>query len=260
MAARRPGDLPAAPARPATPAVSADTGELILVADDELLVRRVLAAFFQQHGYEVIEAADGVAALKLVLSRQPALVILDVEMPELGGLAVLSRVREAGCTTPVLILSHRGATPQRVEGLTLGADDYLPKPFDYDELLARARALLRRQPAAASAPRQFLLGDAQVDLDRMVVATGAGEIRLSATECAILDLLVRRQGRPVARELMMDAIWGYTPSHNTRTLDTHIWRLRRKLGDDGREPQWIVNIPGVGYQLAPPAPVPADRG
>lgn len=222
--------------------------ERILVAEDDEALRAVLVEFFTHHGYRVLEAADGQHALKSALKEKPSLVVLDINLPQLGGLSVLTRLRNASASLPILVLSGGSAVDQRIQGLTLGADDYLGKPFDFGELLARVRALMRRRNPV-DAPRRLQLGDTTVDLTNMTAARGDTTVRLSRTESSLLSVLAQNHGRPVTREHLLDAVWGYTYLPNTRTLDTHIWRLRKKLGDTGDEPRWILNVSGVGYKL-----------
>lgn len=239
----------ASDAPPAENATEAAPRERILVADDEPQIRRMLDAFLTRHGYRVLQAADGVEALEHVLNEKPSLVVLDISMPHLDGLSVLKRLRASGVTTPVLIVSSHTEVSERVQGLKLGADDYLGKPFDNAELLARVQALLRRCANPAAPKHRFRLGAVIVDLVRMTVDNGAEEQRLSRTECAILDLLARNEGKPVSREHLLDVVWGYTYLPASRSLDTHVWRLRKKLDDAGDEPRWIKNVPGIGYRL-----------
>lgn len=224
--------------------------ERILVADDELETRRIIVELLTQKGYRVLEAADGRAALKLAQEEKPALALLDIEMPGMGGLEVIARLRELGIGIPVLVLSGRREVEDRVKGLAVGADDYLGKPYAYTELLARVQALLRRHVSAAAAAAGLKIGGLTIDLKLMEARGAAGPIKLSRTECAILELLARHRGEPVTRERMLDVVWGYTYLPETRTLDTHIWRLRKKLGDDGKEPRWIKSVTSAGYLLA----------
>lgn len=209
----------------------------------------MLASFLERQGYRVLEAADGQEALDRIQHEKPALVILDIEMPQVGGLTVLTRMRESGNRTPVLIASSRSHVDDRIEGLSLGADDYLTKPFDLEELLARIRAVLRRHTVTTAPPPRLVLGDVEIDLGKRVAICQGRSTRLSRTECSIMDLLARNAGKPVTREQMLDVVWGYTYLPASRALDTHVWRLRKKIGDTGEQPRWIKNVPGVGYQL-----------
>lgn len=226
------------------------TKERILVAEDDGMSRDVIVQLLITVGYRVLEAADGKEALEIILREKPALALLDVEMPEMGGLEVLSRLRKRGEDLPVLVLSGRTALDDRVQGLSIGADDYLTKPFESAELLARVGALLRRHGRKPSGEAVLQIGPAKVDLGRKVATIEGAEVRLTPTECSILEVLVAERGRPVSREQMLDRVWGYTYIPATRTLDTHIWRLRKKLRDDETPPRWIKNLSGLGYQLA----------
>ena len=203
----------------------------------------------QQEGYRVIEARDGRQALELATTEQPALALLDIEMPEMGGLTVIERLRDRGIDLPVLVLSGRAEVDDRVRGLMIGADDYLTKPYERRELIARVQALLRRHTRTTSDFTALRLGDLVIDLERMEAAKPGVTIKLSKIECSILALLARDEGKPVSRERMFDVVWGYTFMPETRTVDTHIWRLRKKLGDGGKQPRYIKNVPGAGYVL-----------
>jgi two-component system, OmpR family, response regulator MprA len=227
--------------------------ERILLADDDDAIRRATSALLQKAGYRVLEAVNGREALERAQADRPALLIVDIEMPEMGGLATIERLRKTGDPLPVLVISGRGSLEQRVQGLDVGADDYLAKPYEHTELLARVRALLRRHERRTSTPTQIQIGGMVVDLTTKRATHGGKVIRLSAIECAILKLLARNAGRPVSREEMLDVVWGNTYLPSTRTVDTHIWRLRKKLGDGGKEPRWLKNVPGAGYLLALPA-------
>jgi len=223
--------------------------ERILVAEDDEFSRLALVSILKKQGYRVLEAANGKEALELVLKDKPALAVLDIEMPEMGGLSLIERLRELGIAMPVLVLSGRAELSDRVHGLRIGADDYLAKPYEREELVARVQALLRRGARSTNEPTQLRLGEVSVDLERMEAVRAGHTTSLSRTECAILALLARNQGRPVSRERMFDVVWGYTYIPATRTVDTHIWRLRKKLGDGGKQPRWIKNVPGAGYTL-----------
>jgi DNA-binding response OmpR family regulator len=223
--------------------------ERILIADDDDFIRLTISAVLRQNGYRVLEAKNGREALERSLKDLPALAIMDIEMPEMGGLAAIERLRKLGNPLPVLVLSGRGSVEERVQGLNVGADDYLVKPFEGDELLARVRALLRRHDRKNVNLETLQLGNAQVDLGRKVVVIDGETVPLSRIECSILELLVRNSGRPVSRKEMLDVAWGYTYLPSTRTVDTHIWRLRKKIGDGGKQPRWIKNVPSAGYML-----------
>ena len=214
--------------------------ERILVVDDDPPLRRMLERTLVAEGYEVTIAADGGAALVAVERSPPDVIVLDVAMPALDGLAVCRRLRGKGLPTPILMLTARDAVPDRVAGLEAGADDYLVKPFAVQELIARLRALMRR--GTETTP---LLSYADVTFDvRLRTATRAASvIELTGREAALLELLLREQGRTVTRERALEEIWDGGAEANV--VDRYVTRLRRKLGS----PQLIRTVRGAGFSL-----------
>ncbi len=237
-----PGDHVAVLPRPPRP----DEPERILLAIGDSRLRPLLVDLLTAEGYRILEASNDAQAFDFALNRRLSLAVLDLS--DFGGAALLPRLRENTSTLPLLALAPDNTARHRIDSLLQGADDCVGQPFDPEELLARIRALLRRCNAPA-APSRIELGEIIVDLERMIAHRGPELIRLSRTECSILDLLAKNRGQPVSRTRMLDVVWGYAYLPNTRTLDTHIWRLRRKLGDAGDHPRWIVNVAGIGYQL-----------
>jgi DNA-binding response OmpR family regulator len=221
----------------------------VLVVDDDPGIRTSIRLALHAAGYRVLEAADGAAGLQLAQQEKPALIILDVRMPGLDGLSVAAELRRVGAATPILMLTSQVQVTERVAGLDAGADDYLGKPFDRRELLARVQALLRRVERATERPKVLQFDDVTVDLERKSATRGGAPLALTRTELALLDLLARHLGKPVSRDLMLDAVWGYTYFPSSRTIDTHVWRLRKKLGDTGEAPRWITKVHGEGYVL-----------
>ncbi|MFT3780415.1 MAG: response regulator transcription factor [Nibricoccus sp.] len=223
----------------------------ILVVDDEKPMRASICQCLLSEGYRVLEAVDGAQGLEMIAQEKPALIVLDVMMPNLTGLEVAAEVRRLGLTTPVLMLTTRNEIPQKVAGLEAGADDYLAKPFDRRELLARVQALLRRQNFGQVQKKvsQLKFGEVIVDLEKKTATRGAVQIPLTSTEFALLELLGKHLGSPVSRDLILDAVWGYTYFPSTRTVDTHIYRLRKKIGDNGEDPRWLRKVQGEGYVL-----------
>jgi two-component system, OmpR family, response regulator MprA len=212
----------------------------ILVVDDDPPIRRMLDRTLAAEGYRIETAGDGGEALAAVERSTPDLVVLDVAMPGLDGLAVCRRIRGKGLATPVLLLTARDEVGERVAGLDAGADDYLVKPFATEELLARVRALLRR----GHAPEELLaLGDLTFDLATRTVQRGSHILRLSAREADLLELLLRNPRRVVTREQAVAQIWRGATRANT--VDRHVTNLRRKLGD----PPLIETIRGVGFVI-----------
>jgi two-component system, OmpR family, response regulator MprA len=212
----------------------------ILVVDDDPPIRRMLDRTLAAEGYRIETAGDGGEALAAVERSAPDLLVLDVAMPGLDGLAVCRRIRGKGLATPVLLLTARDEVGERVAGLDAGADDYLVKPFATEELLARVRALLRR----GHAPEELLaLGDLTFDLATRTVQRGSHVLRLSAREADLLELLLRNPRRVVTREQAVAQIWRGATRANT--VDRHVTNLRRKLGD----PPLIETIRGVGFVI-----------
>ena len=221
----------------------------ILIVDDEWSLRCTLEICLTRAGYRVLGADDGQSALQLALDEQPDLVVLDVGLPDIDGLEVCRRLRRHGFDAPVLMLTGKTLIEDRVTGLEAGADDYLPKPLEAREFLARVKAQLRRQRRAAVEPRVLEFGNVRVDLANKTATRGNRPLALTKTEYALLQLLARHGGQPVSRETMLDVVWGYARFPTTRTIDTHVWRLRKKVGDDGDAPRWLKLVHGQGYCL-----------
>lgn len=221
----------------------------ILVVEDERDLITTVELCLTYNGYRVLKAMDGATGLQMALAERPDLVVLDVQLPEMDGFEVCRRLRALHFDAPILMLTSRSQVENRVTGLNAGADDYLAKPFATSEFLARIQAHLRRQSRTAGATRTLKLGEVEIDLAQKTAKRGAEPLALTKTEFALLDVLARHAGRPVSRESMLDVVWGYTRFPSTRTIDTHIWRLRKKLGDDGETPRWIKQVFGEGYCL-----------
>jgi DNA-binding response OmpR family regulator len=221
----------------------------ILVVEDEPELMASVRICLSGAGYRVLEAIDGRSGFELALKENPDLLLLDIMLPKLNGFDVCAELRRNQFDRPILMLTTRSEVNDRVKGLTLGADDYLAKPFDARELLARVHALLRRFHKQTPANQILRFGNVRVNLGTQSSSKSGKALGLTKTEYALLELLAATPGEPVTREEMLATIWGYTYLPNTRTVDTHIWRLRRKLGDDGDEPQWIKNVPAKGYFL-----------
>jgi two-component system response regulator MprA len=219
----------------------------ILVAEDDHEIRQALNRILTYEGYDVVMANDGAAALAAVGEHEPDAILLDVMMPFVDGIGVCRRLRERGDRTPVLMLTARHELSDRVAGLDAGADDYVTKPFELDELLARVRALLRRVGDTASSVR-LEAGPFTLDIARRQVSGPSGEIELTRTEFNILELLMRNQGIVLERSVMYDRIWGYDFGDSSRSLDVHIGYLRRKLEADGTA-RVIETVRGVGFVL-----------
>jgi two-component system response regulator MprA len=218
------------------------TGRVLVVEDDNEIAD-VLRRSLRQEGHEVRTAADGVEALDAAIEFVPDLVILDLGLPRLDGAEVLTRLRAEG-DVPILILTARSETEDRVGGLDSGADDYIVKPFERQELLARIRALLRRRPPRGSA--QLTVGDLRLNPDTREVTRGGRSIELTSREFELLEYLMRNERLVVSRERLLEEVWGYDPMALTNTIDVFISNLRRKL-EAGGEPRILHTKRGAGY-------------
>jgi two-component system, OmpR family, response regulator MprA len=217
----------------------------VLVVDDDPAVRESLRRSLAFNGYEVELAADGEQALRVIADSRPDAVVLDVMMPNLDGLATCRALRAAGDDVPVLMLTARDEVADRVAGLDAGADDYLPKPFALEELLARLRALLRRIGAGDSGP-VLRLADLTLDPASRDVTRSERPVRLTRTEFALLELLLRNQRRVLPRERILEEVWGYDFPTTANSLEVYVGYLRRKTEAMG-EPRLIHTVRGVGY-------------
>ncbi|MFV0525836.1 MAG: response regulator transcription factor [Acidimicrobiales bacterium] len=218
----------------------------LLIVDDEPNLRSMLRAALSHHGFEISEADNGRAALDAVAREHPDLVVLDVMMPELDGFEVCRRLRAEGDHTPVLFLTAADETEDKVRGLTLGADDYLQKPFSLDELVARATAVLRRA-GTASTGTVHELADLAMDDDAHRVTRAGEEISLSPTEYNLARYLLINQGRVLSKAQILDHVWQYDFDGDGGVVETYIGYLRKKL--DTTEPKLIHTIRGVGYTM-----------
>jgi two-component system alkaline phosphatase synthesis response regulator PhoP len=244
----------------------------ILVVDDDAKIVRLVRTYLERDGFSVVTAADGPAALEAIETHEPALVVLDLMLPELDGRAVIRAVRrdDEAAHTPILVLSARSSTIDRIAGLEDGADDYLPKPFSPAELVLRVKSILRRsaangqmagepsQPAGARAgsPSRAPLrrADLVVDADRHEVIQAGRIVPLTRVEFRLLQTILEADGRVLSRDQLLDAVYGPDAAEVLdRTVDVHVGRLRDKLGDDAEQPRYVATVRGVGYRAAPAA-------
>jgi DNA-binding response OmpR family regulator len=223
--------------------------ERILIVEDERPMRTALEDVLTGEGYRVLSAADGQSGLERAIAEKPDLILLDIMMPRLDGYAVCAELRRLHNPVPILMLTAKGMIEDRVQGLDVGADDYLVKPFSTEELLARVRALLRRTRRQTLAPNKLRLGNVEIDLARQTASRGRKLLHLTAKEFAMLRLMAETPGEPIARERFLDVVWGYTAFPTTRTVDNHIAELRRLVESDPEQPLWIKTVHGVGYKL-----------
>lgn len=224
----------------------------ILVVDDDAKIVKLVQAYLERDGHRVTTAGDGRSALASIMLDPPALVVLDVMLPEIDGMTVLHAIRQRD-SVPVLMLSARGTARDRIEGLEGGADDYVVKPFSPAELVLRVRRLLRVPDDGAPPPRHDVLraDGLTVDRDRHEVTVDGRGVGLTRIEHDILATLLEARGRVLSREQLLDAIHGGGEAYVLdRTVDVHVRRLRRKLGDDPRAPRFVATVRGVGYRAA----------
>ena len=223
----------------------------VLVVEDNPDLAYGLRNNLEIEGYEVEVAADGLSGLHMIRGWHPDLVILDLMLPEMDGYRVLRSIRDDGLSVPVLILTARGEEADKVRGFRLGADDYVTKPFGVLELLARVEALLRRSAAARKAPEpeHYRFGDVEVNAAERSVRRSGMAVDLAPLEYDLLLALVRRRGAVATRTQLLKEVWGYDASVTSRTVDTHIAELRRKLDDGGSTPRHILTVRKAGYRL-----------
>lgn len=232
------------------------TAPHLLFAEDDRLLLTAISRGLREAGYGVDQATDGAQALSLVSENDYEVVILDVLMPRKNGLEVCRTIRESGNHVPILMLTALDAVEQRIAGLDAGADDYLTKPFDFGELLARLRALTRRH--REKVPARLIIGDLEIDNERHTVRRGGRDIALTAREFTLLQYLAYNAGRVVTRAELMEHVWDDTRNTYSNIIDVYAGRLRRKI-DDGERDAMFATVRGVGFRLDAPAPAPVRQ-
>ena len=221
----------------------------ILIVDDEPEMVRGLEDNLRFEGYQTLAAGNGKDGLALALREAPDLILLDIMLPEMSGWDVCRALRQKGMDVPIIMLTARGEEVDRVLGLELGADDYITKPFSLRELLARVRAVLRR-PGPRQKFEEFAFGDVRLHLRARQAFKGGKEVRLTRKEFDLLRYLVEHRGEVLTRDRLLDEVWGYERFPTTRTVDTHILRLRQKFEPDPEHPVWVLTVHGQGYKFA----------
>ena len=228
------------------------TAAPVLVVDDDPKIVTLVRTYLEREGFPVVTAGDGKSALAAVAASSPRLIVLDIMLPELDGLALMRILRERS-EVPIVLLSARGSTADRVYGIHEGADDYVVKPFSPAELVVRVKAVLRRTERSQAAPRErgaIRHADLSIDLDRFEVRRGTGLIALTAAEFRLLTALVQAEGRVLTRQALLDALYGPVEGDALeRTIDVHVGRLRDKLGDSADRPRYIATVRGAGYRV-----------
>lgn len=227
--------------------------ESILIVEDERAVARGLQYALELEGYQILLAENGQKGLDLARTQAPHIILLDIRLPDLSGFDVCRQLRAEGQRMPILMLTARDEAIDKVLGLELGADDYVIKPYDLRELIARIRALLRRaygELSEAARGERFHFGPIDLDLEKLEVTRHGKTVTLTPTEFRLLRYLASNPNRPLGRETLIEAVWGYSsPVGSDRTVDVHIRHLREKLEDDPANPRWITTVRGLGYQF-----------
>jgi two-component system KDP operon response regulator KdpE len=222
----------------------------VLVVDDEPAILRFLRAGLGSQGYVVLEAESGQKALDAARSKRPDIMVLDLGLPDIDGLEVIKRVREAGSAVPIIVLSSRSDETAKVQALDFGADDYVTKPFGIEELLARIRAAQRHRLQQQGEKPIFRTGDLTVDLVRRIVTVRGKEVKFSPREYDLLRLLVAHAGKVLTHNMIMREVWG--PQTDVQYLRIYIRALRQKIESDTENPEYITTETGVGYRLKAP--------
>ncbi|NDJ84293.1 MAG: response regulator transcription factor [Chloroflexi bacterium] len=220
----------------------------ILLVEDDKTLRKTLAFNLEKEGYQVAETGDGAEALSLAREHTPDLIVLDVMLPTLDGLSICRILRNES-DVPIVMLTARDGEVDRIIGLETGADDYIVKPFSLGEFLARVRAVLRRAPSKRSTLDRLQSGDLILDLIARRATCGTEELRLTHKEFDLLAALMRNKGAVLSRDLLLERVWGYEYSGQSKTVDVHVRWLREKIEEDPSNPRRIVTVRGVGYRF-----------
>ena len=223
--------------------------QTILVIDDDDSLRDTIGVLLEQEGFEAVLAADGRTGFELALKLKPALVLVDLRLPGMSGMELCKQLRISGLTTPIIVLSALGDEIDKVLLLELGADDYIVKPFGTRELTARIRAVLRR--SGPERTRTLTFSETEVDLEQRLVRRRGEEIKFTPAEYNLLTFFLQNPNRPLTRDMILNSVWGYESYPNTRTVDTHVVRLRQKLEPEPNAPRHFLTVHGIGYRFIP---------
>ena len=228
----------------------AETVSRILIVEDDLSLATLLSEGLQYEGYRTLVARDGATGLQLATGEGVELIILDIILPEVGGVDVCRRLRSRGNTVPIVMLTSKSQELDKVIGLKAGADDYVTKPFSFMELLARVEAVLRRYRRFREQPHNHEFGDVALNLRTREVTKGGRNLVLLPREFRLLEYLIEHRGEVVGRDQLLDAVWGHDAiSPLTRTVDMHIAKLRQKIEDEPSDPRWLITVHRVGYKF-----------
>jgi DNA-binding response OmpR family regulator len=221
----------------------------ILVIDDDEELQDTIAVMLEQEGFRVVSTLDGKSGYERALTLKPDLLLVDLRLPGMSGMEICKQLRASQIKTPIIVLSAVGEEVDKVLLLEIGADDYVTKPFGRRELLARIRAVLRRTSADAHTVLRF--SDVEIDVDRRVVARSGQDIKMTPAEYNLLVYFLQNPDRPLTRDVILNAVWGYDSFPNTRTVDAHVVKLRQKLEPDANIPKHFLTVHGVGYRFLP---------
>ena len=224
--------------------------ETVLIVEDDPTMLRGLKDNFEFHGYKVLTAIDGEQGLNAALDAKPDLIILDIMLPKINGYEVCRLIRKENLDTPIIMLTAKGEESDIVLGLNLGADDYVTKPFSIKELLARAEAMLRRTRQPVKSIYEF--GDFRLDIPARKLTRKGKEVKLSPKEFKLLELFVKRPGRALTRDEILNLVWGYDSFTGPRSIDRFVTTLRNKIEPDRHGPKFIKTIREIGYKFEPP--------
>ena len=223
--------------------------QTILVIDDDEGLQDTVAVMLEQEGFRVVQATEGKTGYEKALTLKPDLLVVDLRLPGMSGVEICKQLRTGNLHTPIIILSAVGDEMDKVLLLEIGADDYVTKPFGRRELLARIKAVLRRSSPDAHAVLRF--SDTEIDLERRVVLRSSQEVKLTPSEYNLLVYFLQNPDRPLTRDQILNAVWGYDSFPNTRTVDAHVVKLRQKLEPDANVPRHFTTVHGVGYRFLP---------
>lgn len=225
-------------------------GEKILVVDDELYIVELLKYNLETNGYKVIHALNGKDGLTQAYEKKPALILLDVMLPEMDGFDVCKQIKKNKETEniPIIMLTAKGEEFDKILGLELGADDYITKPFSVRELLARVKVVLRRNTKEEQS-QSISIDNLVIDMDKHEVLKSGNKIDLTLKEFELLRLLILNKGKVLTRDFLLDKVWGYEYYGETRTVDVHVRHLRQKIEDDDKSPRYIETVRGIGYKF-----------
>ena len=223
--------------------------QTILVIDDDEGLQDTIAVMLEQEGFRVVQALDGKSGYEKAITLKPDLLIVDLRLPAMSGIDICKQIRSNQIQTPIIVLSAIGEEVDKVLLLEIGADDYVTKPFGRRELLARIRAILRRSSPDTHSVLRF--SDAEVYIERRIVKRASLEIKLTPSEYNLLVYFLQNPDRPLTRDMILNAVWGYDSFPNTRTVDAHVVKIRQKLEPDANIPRHFLTVHGIGYRFLP---------